>query len=256
MGEERNGWTNGARHGLRFFARCTQDAWRQSWDAANARLPVLALLLLLGGAWFAGFNPTFPGSTAYGPPMGTALFLAIPWLAVFLVQLVTAPPRVYARLDAELLALTRRSAALSVVSVPALPAPAPTPATLPPLDLPLLDRPPILPPLLGLAPLDLAPSRPTCCCSTGLRSCRRYSTYRRSTWLHPTRLRPACCCSTGLRSCRRYSTYRRSTWLPASPPDLLLLDRIWFFHRCSTCRRSTWPHSTRLRPTCFCSTSL
>ena len=73
MGEERDGWTIGARRGLRFYARCAGDAWRQSWDAANARLPVLALLATMGGAWLAGFNPIFPGSAAYDAPIATAL---------------------------------------------------------------------------------------------------------------------------------------------------------------------------------------
>ncbi|CAN5609620.1 hypothetical protein BH10PSE6_BH10PSE6_28620 [soil metagenome] len=130
MGEERNGWTNGARHGLRFYARCAQDARRRSWDSANAWPPVLALLLLSGGAWLAGVDLTHPGDTAYGAPIGTALFIVIAWLAVFLVQFVTAPPRLYARLDAELLALAQRSAAPPVAPVAALSAPASTLASI------------------------------------------------------------------------------------------------------------------------------
>ncbi|HTE81981.1 MAG TPA: hypothetical protein VK634_14945, partial [Reyranella sp.] len=125
MGKERSGWTNGARHGLRFYARCAEEAWRRSWDAANAWPPVLAVLLLSGSAWLAGADLTYPGDTAYGAPIGTGLFIVIAWLAVFLVQLVTAPPRLYARLDAELLALTRRLFAPSMRSVATLPAPVP-----------------------------------------------------------------------------------------------------------------------------------
>lgn len=157
MGEERNGWTNGVRHGLRFYARCGQDAWRRSWDSANAWPPVLALLLLSGGAWLAGVDLTWPGDTAYGAPIGTALFIVIAWLAVFLVQFVTAPPRLYGRLDAEWQALAPRPTALAVapvaapasipVATPALSPPRPQPAAqpalrpvLPPVDVRLHDQ--------------------------------------------------------------------------------------------------------------------
>lgn len=153
MGEERNGWTNGAPNGLRFYARCARDAWRRSWDSANAWPPVLALLLLSSGAWLAGVDLTWPGDTAYGAPIGTGLFIVVAWLAVFLVQLVTAPPRLYARLDAELQALAQRPTALPVAPVAALPAPASiaasnlvaTPALAPPLPPPAIR--PALPPI-------------------------------------------------------------------------------------------------------------
>ena len=149
MGKERNGWTNGARHGLRFYARCAREAWRRSWDAANAWPPVLAVLLLSGSAWLAGADLTYPGDTAYGAPIGTGLFIVIAWLAVFLVQLVTAPPRLYARLDAELLALTRRLFAPSMRSIAALPAPV---AILPP--------PSCQPPSCRRCPAGHRPARP------------------------------------------------------------------------------------------------
>ena len=95
--------------------------------------------LLSGSAWLAGADPTYPGDTAYGAPIGTGLFIVIAWLAVFLVQLVTAPPRLYARLDAELLALTRRLFAPSMRSIAALPVialpgPGSTPVPLLPVD--------------------------------------------------------------------------------------------------------------------------
>ena len=60
--------------------------------------------MLYGGAHLAGIDLTFPGDVEYGAAIGTALFIAIAWLAVFLVQFVAAPPRLYARLDAERLA--------------------------------------------------------------------------------------------------------------------------------------------------------
>ena len=162
MGKERSGWTNGARHGLRFYARCAEEAWRRSWDAANAWPPVLAVLLLSGSAWLAGADLTYPGDTAYGAPIGTGLFIVIAWLAVFLVQLVTAPPRLYARLDAELLALTRRLFAPSMRPVAALPAPVPVlPApVLPAPVLPGATLPVIALPGPGSTPVPLLPVDP------------------------------------------------------------------------------------------------
>lgn len=131
MGEERNGRTSGARQGLRFYGRCAREAWRRSWDASKAWPPVLGLLLLSGGAWLAGVDLAVPGDTAWGAPVGTCLFVFVAWLAVFAVQFVAAPPRLHARLEAELAAIARRPVAVPVASVAALPAPAPSPAATP-----------------------------------------------------------------------------------------------------------------------------
>ena len=133
MGEQHDGTTSGARQGLQFYARCAREAWRRSWDAANAIPPVLGLLVLYGGARLTGLETSFsvPGAGEYGALIGTGLFIALAWLAVFLVQLVLAPPRLHARLEAELLALKRRRVLLpeiarareSAAPVAALPAP-------------------------------------------------------------------------------------------------------------------------------------
>jgi hypothetical protein len=108
VAEQRDGSISGARQGLRFYGRCAQEAWRRSWDAANAWPPITALLVLYGGARLAGLELAVPGEQ--GALIGTGLFIGVAWLAVFLVQLVAAPPRLCARLDAELLALARRPA--------------------------------------------------------------------------------------------------------------------------------------------------
>ena len=72
--------------------------------------PVLGLLVLYGGARLGGLDLSFsiPGAGEYGALIGTGLFIALAWLAVFLVQFVATPPRLQARLEAELLALERR----------------------------------------------------------------------------------------------------------------------------------------------------
>jgi len=129
VGEQRDGTTSAARQGLQFYARCAREAWRRSWDAANAIPPVLGLLVLYGGARLGGLDLSFsiPGAGAYGALIGTGLFIVAAWLTVFLVQFVLAPPRLHARLEAELLALGRRRA-LTVVAPVALPAPKPVAA--------------------------------------------------------------------------------------------------------------------------------
>ena len=125
MGEQREA-ISAAQQGLQFYARCAREAWRRSWDAANAIPPVLGLLVLYGGARLGGLDLSFsvPGAGEYGALIGTGLFIALAWLAVFLVQFVATPPRLQARLEAELVALERRRALPG--GTPALrPAPAP-----------------------------------------------------------------------------------------------------------------------------------
>jgi hypothetical protein len=125
--EQRDGPIGGARQGLRFYARCAREAWRRSWDAANAWPPIVALLVLYGGARLGGLELSVPGES--GAAIGTGLFIAVAWLSVFLVQFVAAPPRLCARLDAELLAMARRRAA---VAAPMAALPAAAPVALPP----------------------------------------------------------------------------------------------------------------------------
>lgn len=128
MSEKWEGLSGGVRHGLHFYARCARDAWRRSWDAANAWPPITALLVLFGGAHLAGLDLSFPRDTDHGALIGTGLFIAVAWLVVFLVQFVAAPPRLHARLAAELSAPTaRRFAPEPAAPVAVLPAPAETP---------------------------------------------------------------------------------------------------------------------------------
>ncbi len=146
MGEVRSEGTNRLRHGLRFYARCAGEAWRRSWDAGNAWPPVFGLLLLSGGAWLAGVDLAYPGDTPYGASIGTGLFILIAWLTVFVVQFVAAPPRLYARLDAELQRLARQPALPSPVPLAALPV-----AALPVAALPAAVLPDAVPPVAALA---------------------------------------------------------------------------------------------------------
>ena len=155
MGEQRDGAIGAARQGLRFYARCAREAWHRSWDAANAIPPVLGLLVLYGGARLGGLDLSFsvPGAGEYGALIGTGLFIALAWLAVFVVQFVATPPRLQARLEAELLALERRRvprpeigrAREAAAPVVALPAPAVTPLL--GLPAPVREEAPVLLPL-------------------------------------------------------------------------------------------------------------
>jgi hypothetical protein len=133
--EQRSGATSGARQGLHFYARCTQEAWRRSWDAANAWPPITALLVLYGAAQLAGLNLGVAGDTGTGTVVGTGLFIVIAWLAVFVVQFVAAPPRLCGRLDNERQALARRPMPPTAEpGVPLLPPP-PLRITAPPLPM-------------------------------------------------------------------------------------------------------------------------
>jgi len=122
VSEQRDGTSSAARQGLLFYARCAREAWRRSWDARNAIPPVLGLLVLYGGARLGGLDLSFsvPGAGAYGALIGTGLFIALAWLVVFLVQFVLAPPRMHARLEAELVELERRRVAPAALAAPAL----------------------------------------------------------------------------------------------------------------------------------------
>jgi hypothetical protein len=113
---------------MRFYARCAREAWRRSWDAANAWPPVLALLVLYGGARLAGLDLTFPGEGDVAVLIGAGLFIVIAWLTVFLAQIIAVPPR----LDAELRAQLLRPAPQPVATVALPPAPEPikAPSTL------------------------------------------------------------------------------------------------------------------------------
>ncbi len=90
------------RHGLKFYRSCIQEAWRGSWDIANAWPPTVGLLALYAGARLAGFTMRLPGDAERSVPAMAVLFVATAWLAVFLVRLVAAPPRIVAALEARL----------------------------------------------------------------------------------------------------------------------------------------------------------
>jgi hypothetical protein len=110
--------------GLNFYWRCLQDAWRSSWDVANAWPPIAGLVVLYGGARLAGY-----GETDRNPLAMTAAFVVVAWALVFALRLIAAPPRLYAELQQRL-------------PVPAIaPQPAPTTAPASPfLDIRLHDQ--------------------------------------------------------------------------------------------------------------------
>jgi hypothetical protein len=152
--EQRNGTASAARQGLQFYARCAREAWRRSWDARNAILPVVGLLVLYGGARLRGLDLSFsiPGAGDYGALIGTGLFVALAWVAVFLVQFVLAPPRLHAWLEAALRAPTARRRAVSIAAAVVLPAAAPVVALPAPVHEEATVPPPLTPPSRVTAP--------------------------------------------------------------------------------------------------------
>ncbi len=89
------------RAGLEFYAQCARDAWRRSWDATNA-WPAIVLLALYGCARLAGYTISLPGDGPGSSLAGAMAFVIAAWMAVFLVQLVAAPPRLAAALQARI----------------------------------------------------------------------------------------------------------------------------------------------------------
>lgn len=89
------------RAGLEFYAQCVRDAWHRSWDAANA-WPAAILLALYGCARVAGYTISLPGDGPGSSLAATMAFVIAAWLAVFLVQMIAAPPRLAARLQARI----------------------------------------------------------------------------------------------------------------------------------------------------------
>jgi len=81
------------RNGLKFYRSCIEDAWRTSWNVANAWPPVLVLLALYAVGWLSGHDAEL------ATPSALLLLLAAAALAIFLVRFTAAPPRIFARLE-------------------------------------------------------------------------------------------------------------------------------------------------------------
>ncbi len=139
---------NRVRAGLNFYGRCLQDAWRSSWDMANAWIPIAGLVLLYGGARLAGYIVTLPGDLDQNPLAMAIAFVAAAWVAVFAARLIAAPPRLYgerppvvmvpAPVPPAAIAAPVAPAPVPVVAVP--PAPVAAAVALPALDIRLHDQ--------------------------------------------------------------------------------------------------------------------
>jgi hypothetical protein len=123
---ERSGVSTGSlRAGLKFYGDCLRDAWRGSWDMANAWAPTAGLLVLWGGARLAGYDIPLPVEPDRSALVIAVLFIVAAWIAVFLVQLIAAPPKIAASIAARATAAAPVAVrALPRVDAPASPAPA------------------------------------------------------------------------------------------------------------------------------------
>ncbi len=130
--------------GLKFYLRCVRDAWRSSWDLANAWLPLAAVVVIYGALRFTGHEPVLPEFFEQNVLALAAAYVVAAWLAVFAVRLIAAPPRLYAALEARppLVAPTPEAAPLAIAAAAATPVakPVAAPAPLPPLDVRLHDQ--------------------------------------------------------------------------------------------------------------------
>ena len=130
--------------GLKFYLRCSADAWRSSWDLANAWLPLAAVIVIYGALRFTGHEPVLPDFFEQNVLALAAAYVVAAWVAVFAVRLIAAPPRLYAELHARppvvVQAPQPESAPIATVAATPAPKPVAAPAPLPPLDVRLHDQ--------------------------------------------------------------------------------------------------------------------
>lgn len=133
--------------GLTFYGRCFGDAWKSSWDLANARLPLAGVVVFYGALRFTGHEPVLPDFFEQNVLALASAYVIAAWVAVFAFRLIAAPPRLYAELKARppvVIQAPEPQPAVAAVEAVAAPVPAPkpvaAPARLPPLDVRLHDQ--------------------------------------------------------------------------------------------------------------------
>ena len=126
--------------GLKFYLRCFRDAWRSSWDLANARLPLAGVVVIYGALRLTGHEPVLPDLLEQNVLALAAAYVVAAWVAVFAVRLIAAPPRLYAELHARppVVVQAPEPAPMAVAASVAKTVTAPAP--LPPLDVRLQDQ--------------------------------------------------------------------------------------------------------------------
>jgi hypothetical protein len=128
--------------GLKFYLRCCGDAWRSSWDLANAWLPLAGVVVIYGALRFTGHEPVLPDFFEQNVLALAAAYVVVAWAAVFAFRLIAAPPRLYAELHARAPTVVQAPEPVTMAVAAATPAPklVATPAPLPPLDVRLHDQ--------------------------------------------------------------------------------------------------------------------
>jgi hypothetical protein len=84
----------------RFYWLCVKDAWRGSWDKANAWATLLGAVILWIGAESLGYHVIIP-DTFPGAILLFVLCLGAAWVVIFAVRLIGAPARLYERAQVE-----------------------------------------------------------------------------------------------------------------------------------------------------------
>jgi hypothetical protein len=128
--------------GLKFYLRCFGDAWRSSWDLANAWLPLAGVVVIYGALRFTGHEPVLPDFFEQNVLALAAAYVVVAWAAVFAFRLIAAPPRLYAELHARAPTAVQAPEPVTMAVAAAPPAPklVAAPAPLPPLDVRLHDQ--------------------------------------------------------------------------------------------------------------------
>jgi len=90
----------GIRLYLRFWCECVHEAWRGSWNKANALATIFGGAILTVGAWSLGLTKEAPssveGSIGFALLTGVASLL-LAWVVIFAVRLLGAPARIDSR---------------------------------------------------------------------------------------------------------------------------------------------------------------
>jgi hypothetical protein len=128
--------------GLKFYLRCFGDAWRSSWDLANAWLPLAGVVVIYGALRFTGHEPVLPDFFEQNVLALAAAYVVVAWAAVFAFRLIAAPPRLYAELHARAPTVVQAPEPVTMAVAAAPPAPklVAAPAPLQPLDVRLHDQ--------------------------------------------------------------------------------------------------------------------
>ena len=85
---------------FKFYCLCLKDAWRGSIEKANAWAAIIGATIIWVGLWAWGYQLNPPETFGEGIFL-TVFCLAAAWVALFVVRVISAAPRLYTKLEDE-----------------------------------------------------------------------------------------------------------------------------------------------------------